>query len=78
MRQTIGSLLVVGVCAFGGYLVGLRYQRYSQARADVRDTEDKLSKARKARAELRLEAVTGFLGLCLGLALAGYLVSLVR
>lgn len=49
---------------------GIRAQRYTQARADVRDAHSKLTKARKARAPLRRAAVAGWLVLAAVAALA--------
>jgi hypothetical protein len=54
-------LLLVVVCsALAAYWAGTRGQRYTQARADVRDTCGKLGKARKARDEVRSEALVGW------------------
>jgi hypothetical protein len=64
-----GLLIVVACCGLAGYLAGLRHQRYTQARADVRDTQGKLLKARKARSALRADALTAWLALGVGLLL---------
>ena len=57
------------------YWSGTRSQRYVQARADVKDTQGKLRKARDARSALRQGAIGGWLVVGAVAVLAGLVVA---